>query len=79
MPYLCKMFEDADLDLDDNVHYKQWIHTDSTTLVSLELSVNDYVDMVSGAVKSLTAHHFIAKSQSEYLRNLKEHLNPEIW
>lgn len=44
--WLSQEDEEADMDLDDKVEYKQWLHTDRTTLTDASLSVGDFVEQV---------------------------------
>ncbi|XP_033095661.1 uncharacterized protein LOC117100179 [Anneissia japonica] len=37
------LFSANEVDMDDNVTYKQWMHTDRTALVTLTTSVHDYI------------------------------------
>ena len=72
--FLTEQFEKEDMDDDDLVNYKQWLHTDRTTLVSLQLPVNEFINAVCDSLDSLRHHHFIAHAQAAYLRMTKENL-----
>lgn len=72
--YITELFSSNEVDLDDIITYKQWMHTDRTALVSLQTSLEEFIDTVCNAVDSLRQHHFITKSQASYLRSLKETL-----
>lgn len=72
--YLSEQFRNADMDDDDYVHYKQWLHTDRTTLVSLQLPVAEFVQVACEALDNLRPHQFIAKAQAAFLRMTKETL-----
>jgi len=75
--YLEDLFERNDIDGDDLVKYKQWLHTDRTTLVDLSAPSDDFIDTLSDACEKLCSHHFITKSQSQYLKDTKATLNDE--
>ena len=60
--------------MDDIINYKQWMHTDRTNLVSLQISLQEFIDAICDAIDSLRQHHFVAKSQSSYLHTLKKNL-----
>jgi len=69
--YLKQVFDVADMDPGDEVHYKQWLHTDRTALINMTLPVSDYIEKVTDALDNLRHHHYIAKTQAAYLRRLK--------
>jgi hypothetical protein len=75
--YLTDLFASQDFDSDDPIHYKQWVHTDRTSLVSLTVSTHEFIQLASDALDGLRQHHFIAKAQSSYLTKLKEDLSPD--
>ena len=76
--YLKELFEKNDMDDDDDVvTYKQWLHTDRTSLVDLQTSTSSFIDSVCDACEKLCSHHFIAKSQAQYLKEAKDTLNKE--
>ena len=70
--FLDGVFKDHDLDGEDVLVFKQWVHTDRTSLVTIQETVNGYIDKLCMAVHDLAPHHYIAKSQASYLRHLKE-------
>ena len=72
--YLTELFSTNDFDMDDIINYKQWMHTDRTNLVSLQISLQEFIDAICDAIDSLRQHHFVAKSQSSYLHTLKKNL-----
>lgn len=59
------------------IEYKQWISTDRTTLVTVKEQISDFVSNLSEKIVNLTRHHYTAKAQSAYLKNLKEEIKPE--
>ena len=62
-------------DEDDEVTFKQWQHTDRTTLIKQQMTVDDYIQDLCDKINALTTHDYIAKHQSTYLRNLKANLS----
>lgn len=65
---------DEAVDADEPVTFKQWVNTDRTTLVTQEEPLSDFIDNLCSKVNDLTCHDFIAKAQSNYLKNLKDNL-----
>jgi hypothetical protein len=63
--YLNNELDSHEYDLGDSVKYKQWMHTDRTTLfISLECTAGDFVDLVCDTFCNLAPYHFITKCQS---------------
>ena len=56
------------------ISYKQWVHTDKTTLVSIQQLLPDGVETACNAIHGLRPHHFINTSQSAYLKSLKQNI-----
>jgi hypothetical protein len=75
--YLTDLFTSQDFDFDDNIVYKQWLHTDRTTIVTLTTPIQEFIQLTTDAFDSLLHHHFIAKAQSSYLSKIKESLAPD--
>ncbi|CAH0556044.1 unnamed protein product [Brassicogethes aeneus] len=71
------IFSENDLETDDNIAYKQWVHKGQSTLVNMTSTIEDFVKDLSKAADQATTHHFTAKSQASYLRNLKENIPAE--
>ena len=72
-----QIFENGTYDLDDLLTVKQWMHTDRTKLMDLQISVSDYIQLICEKVDVLWQHHFIAKSQSAYLNECKSNLKTD--
>ena len=53
------------------IEYKQWISTDKTTFVTTTQQVEDFISGLASKTVALTRHHFTAKAQSTYLKELK--------
>lgn len=62
---------------EETVTFKQWLQTDRAFLETLVKSVDDFVDLLVSKLVNLTKHHFIAKSQSQYLKQIKADLDDE--
>lgn len=73
--HLSDIFSLHDYDFDDSVTYKQWAHTDRTSILCVTSSVQDFIQMACSSFDGLRQHHFIAKAQSSYLSKLKENLS----
>ena len=54
--------------------FRQWVHTDSTTLVTLELTISEFVDALMEKMKKLTTHHYTAKALAAFIRKSKDDL-----
>ena len=75
--FLKSTFDEMEMDDTDEITYKQWVHTDMTTLITKTDSVFDYIEDLTSKLEDLIFHHFIAKAQAGYLTNCKENLNEE--
>ena len=69
-----KILDDNDFDVDDSIKCKQWIHTDGTKLIDMQLLVSEFIDMFLEKFDLLCRHHFIANAQSEFFQSTKETL-----
>ena len=54
------------------VKFRQWQSTDRTTLDTLTLPTDEFIELVGSKLDKLTTHSFIAKSQAQYLKHRKE-------
>jgi hypothetical protein len=63
--------------LEDEVSFKQWVQGQGANLETKNMTIGDFIDFLTEAVDSATEHHYVAKSQANYLRNLKETLSCE--
>lgn len=70
--YLTQCFEEVAPE--ENIEFKQWVHTDREMMITKQLSVEDFILDLARKIIHLTSHHFIAKHQSGYLKNLKEEI-----
>ena len=72
--YLSQLFSDNDIDDEDTINYKQWVHTDRTTKCYQHNSL--YLIFCQKCMIWLMASGNIISStnQSSYLRSLKENI-----
>lgn len=73
--HLESLFEENDISAEDQIHYKQWVSTDHTTLQDCTNTLHEFLEILVEKVDKLTCHHFIAKHQSGFLTSLKENLH----
>lgn len=74
--YLTNLFTISDYEFDYKISFKQWCHTDRSEILTVTMSILEFIDKFCDAFDDLREHHFIAKAQSKYLTNLKENLSP---
>ena len=60
------------------VTYKQWETTDRTTLNTYTKSPPDLIEVIVSKTEKLVSHDYIARSQADFLRNLKQSTK-ETW
>ena len=56
----------------DNIKYKQWVSTDRCNLVEKVELFDQFIDSLCKNAVKLTRHHYIAKKQNEFLKDLKK-------
>lgn len=61
-----------ELEVLEEIEYKQWVSTDKTTLVTITQQVEDFIGNLASKTVDLTRHHFTAKAQNTYLKDLKQ-------
>lgn len=64
------------IDEQESIQYHQWISTDRCSLKTIEETIGDFTENLVDDIHNLTVHHFVSKSQSMYLNELKAHLQP---
>ena len=64
----------GDYDDETVIEFNQWTSTDRANLISRRENVPQFINLVIQQLEKLTAHSFIAKYQSNYLRESKENL-----
>ena len=72
--FLQEKCEAAGVQTDDIVNYKQWTTSGQSKLQQMSDTVTDFVSSLCTQASKATSHQFIVKTQSAYLRKLKEDL-----
>jgi len=75
---LRKFLDDELKDIDDlnaEFHYSQWETTDRAALKTITTTYEEYKENVIQAINKLTRHSYLAKCQTNFLKQLKETLN----
>ena len=57
-----------------SIKYKMWVSTDRAMLEQKECSASDFIDAILEKIDALTIHHFVAKAQSKFCRELKSNI-----
>jgi len=74
-----ELFEDCSLEkqrlLEEEVQYQQWKSTDRAEMISVVCSRADLIDKTTEQILKLIPHDYVARSQSEYLKQLKNNLS----
>jgi len=65
------MFEDDC----EEINFEQWVSVNRTELITQSLLVSEYIQLLLSKLTALTPHHYIAHSQSSYLKKRKEEMN----
>ena len=68
------LIEDEGMDPEENIQFKQWLHTDRDSLITKILNVEEFITELASKVMALCSHHYISNHQSAYLKHLKENL-----
>ena len=64
---LMTIFGSNYFDFDSTISYKQWVSTYRPTLVTLECTVNECIDVLTNKIFELCHHHSIKVQQVVYL------------
>ena len=68
------------LDMDSEFHYCQWQTTDPAALATLTMAFEEYKELFTNSINSLTRHLYLAKVQERYVKSKKESLGVnEVW
>ena len=62
-----------DENLIDSVTFKQWTNVDRSTLETLSMSSDEFIDLLCDKLEALRSHSFIATQQSQYYEECKVH------
>ena len=68
---------ESDENEQSTVDFKQWITTDRTELLTIKFPLSEFIELLCEKLDKITSHSFIAKSQSSYLKHLKEKISPD--
>ena len=71
--FLYEKFEEWDPE--DEISYSSWVSTDRTQQVKFTVSLEEYVETLINSLETLIPHSFISKSQSGYLKIMKENID----
>lgn len=70
---LCHEIRDDDDD-ENTISYRQWVSTDRCKLVTILEPFSEFKEHFAMKLRDLKSHHFIAKSQSQFLKDTKLNL-----
>ena len=59
---------------DKTIQLSQWVSTDKSQLVKEESEFDDFIENLVGKFENLTEHHYVAKKQTRFFKQLKENL-----
>jgi hypothetical protein len=61
----------------EEMHYSKWVSVDTSSLLTVQETSGEFIESLTNAIYSLGPHHFTAKSQAMFLKNLKVDLKPD--
>lgn len=64
-------------DPETTIAVKQWVTIDRTRITELNFEVPEFIEILENKFKDITTHHYIAKMQSQFLRDTKYNLKAE--
>lgn len=70
-------FVDEKLGDVEEIEYQQWINTDRSNLIVIKEGKDEFAKKFVSSIEALTGHHFVAKAQNQYLKQLKEHMGTD--
>ena len=56
------------LDEHEEVTFQQWQTTDCSKMITQTLNVDEFIELLAGAIDNLTSHSYITKCQAKYLK-----------
>ena len=68
-----KILDDNDFDVDDSIKCKQWIHTDGTKLIDMQLLVSEFIDMFFEKFDLLHRHHLLPRLNQYFFNQPRKH------
>ena len=60
----------------NEITYKQWLKTDRCSLETIVKSPDEFLEELTDKLYNLTKHHYVSKSQTCFLKQLKENMKP---
>ena len=73
--YLINLFRSNDYDENSLVKYREWLQTDRTDLHMHNIELLEFINILMNKLDKIKAHYFIIKSQSSYLKSIKDNLD----
>ena len=77
-PGTTKLTDDIAAIMDDNmvnnIVFKQWVSVDRSTLETMSMQVDEFIDMFHDKLELLLPHSFIAKQQMSFYNDCKSSL-----
>ncbi|XP_047143181.1 uncharacterized protein LOC105848514 isoform X1 [Hydra vulgaris] len=58
----------------NEITYKQWLKTDRYSLETIVKNLDEFLEELTNNLYELTKHHYVSKSQTYFLKQLKENL-----
>ena len=65
------------VDPDGTIQFNQWVSTNRSQLVEEESKFDNFIENLVGKFGKLTEHHYVAKKQVEFFKQLKENIQFE--
>ena len=62
------------IDPDETIQFSQWFSTDRSHLFKEQSEFDDFIKNLVEKFGKLTKHHYVAKKQAEFFKQLKENL-----
>ena len=56
----------------DEIKYSRWTSTDRSTIETVVVPVENFIEDLSGKIRKLTRHHYIAKIQVKFMQNITQ-------
>ena len=75
--FLMKQLQNNNYSPSDSIKYKQQVSTDRSQLEDNEEDFDDFLAKHLSMLFQVTEHHFIAKSQSNFMKKHKDTLNQD--
>ena len=70
-------FNNADVDDDDMISYKQWTTSGQSKLQQVKETASNFISLLCIQAIKATSHQFAVKAQSVYIRQLKQDLKAQ--